>query len=299
MDFFSGLANQITSQVDAAFDTTFDTGIPELNEILRLDGNTTCADCGAPNPRWVHMDFAIFLCSRCSGIHGALSANPGCVTSLRVASDKLSRNHFKALSKGGNTLSNTSRCKPKQPMDGTDLAGAMKHIEKKYSYRKSQPEPAPAVVQKTPSASKDAGNLLVNYTPQGPADLIDLVGSDSRDANSSGGMSAQQAVMNAFNQMPQGSLGSMGMQQSMNPYQQQQPRGQSMEPSQGMLQPVQPTPALMPSPQQMSGLAHPQQALSPQGGSSQPLKNPFQQQQQSQSQRANPFINPNMTKHEW
>ena len=82
MDFFEGLANQISASLDTALDNSFDTGIPELNDIITKDkSNQCCADCDKPNPRfsccivhiqyltgcvlrWVQLDRCIFLCTR-------------------------------------------------------------------------------------------------------------------------------------------------------------------------------------------------------------------------------------------
>nr|XP_033818152.1 arf-GAP with dual PH domain-containing protein 2 isoform X2 [Geotrypetes seraphini] len=41
----------------------------ELLELLKMPGNTRCADCGAPDPDWASYKLGIFVCLNCSGIH--------------------------------------------------------------------------------------------------------------------------------------------------------------------------------------------------------------------------------------
>lgn len=148
MDFFEGLANQISASLDTALDNSFDTGIPELNDIITKDkSNQCCADCDKPNPRWVQLDRCIFLCTRCAGVHGMLSGDPSCVTSLRVATEKsvISSVHLKSLRVGGNAVSNKKLLtKAKKGGSGfrydlakinpNDTAGICFLIESKYSY---------------------------------------------------------------------------------------------------------------------------------------------------------------------
>src|SRR5690606_18898776 len=34
--------------------------------------NTTCAECGEPDPTWASINIGIFLCLNCSGVHRSL-----------------------------------------------------------------------------------------------------------------------------------------------------------------------------------------------------------------------------------
>lgn len=158
MDFLSGLVSQVTGGIDAAFDSSFDTGIPELNEIISKDiSNQCCADCDKSDPRWVQLDRSIFLCTRCAGIHGMLSGDPSCVTSLRVVTEKsvISSVHLKALRAGGNASSNKrllDKLKKGPPggfrydlakMKPDDTAGICYLIESKYQYADASSPAAP------------------------------------------------------------------------------------------------------------------------------------------------------------
>jgi Arf-GAP/coiled-coil/ANK repeat/PH domain-containing protein len=44
--------------------------IPQLLEI-----NTTCSDCGTPNPEWVSLNLGVLVCIECSGIHRSLGVH--------------------------------------------------------------------------------------------------------------------------------------------------------------------------------------------------------------------------------
>ncbi|XP_056264828.1 arf-GAP with dual PH domain-containing protein 2-like [Pseudoliparis swirei] len=44
-----------------------------LLDLVRQPGNSTCADCGIPEPDWASYTIGIFVCLNCSGIHRNLS----------------------------------------------------------------------------------------------------------------------------------------------------------------------------------------------------------------------------------
>lgn len=39
-----------------------------FDKILSRQENLSCADCSAKGPRWVSIDFGVFICMKCSGI---------------------------------------------------------------------------------------------------------------------------------------------------------------------------------------------------------------------------------------
>lgn len=56
----------------------------ELQELLRVPGNSTCADCGANNPGWASWNLGIFLCMRCASIHRKMGTHVSKVKSLSM-----------------------------------------------------------------------------------------------------------------------------------------------------------------------------------------------------------------------
>ncbi|GAM18038.1 hypothetical protein SAMD00019534_012130, partial [Acytostelium subglobosum LB1] len=45
-----------------------------LEELLKLEDNKHCADCGSIGPRWASITFGIFICLRCSGVHRSINS---------------------------------------------------------------------------------------------------------------------------------------------------------------------------------------------------------------------------------
>lgn len=56
--------------------------LARLHHFAREPGNDTCADCSAPQPRWISVTLGVFLCPQCSGEHRALGSHISRVRSL-------------------------------------------------------------------------------------------------------------------------------------------------------------------------------------------------------------------------
>eukprot|EP01098_Paradermamoeba_levis_P016446 TRINITY_DN8889_c0_g1_i1.p1 TRINITY_DN8889_c0_g1~~TRINITY_DN8889_c0_g1_i1.p1 ORF type:complete len:169 (-),score=29.62 TRINITY_DN8889_c0_g1_i1:141-599(-) len=73
---------------------------PELKELISLQKNKACADCGTPDPEWVSINLGIYICQYCSGIHRSLGVHVSRVKSLYL--DKWTPEQISEMQKGGN-----------------------------------------------------------------------------------------------------------------------------------------------------------------------------------------------------
>ena len=73
---------------------------PSIQEILSIEGNNQCFDCGADNPKWASMNNGIFLCLKCAGVHRSFGLQISIIRSLQI--DTWTSKQILFLSKGGN-----------------------------------------------------------------------------------------------------------------------------------------------------------------------------------------------------
>ncbi|KAL2438991.1 hypothetical protein ABEF95_015322 [Exophiala dermatitidis] len=119
----------------------------ELHELLRLPGNSQCADCGAKNPAWASWNLGIFLCMRCASLHRKLGTHISKVKSLSM--DTWTAEQVENMKRNGNNavnkLYNPKNKKPDMPLDADEVDSAMERfIRKKYqekSLSDGKPEP--------------------------------------------------------------------------------------------------------------------------------------------------------------
>ena len=73
---------------------------PDIQEIVSLDENSKCFDCGTQKPKWSSINNGIFLCLKCAGIHRNLGVNISLIRSLQI--DSWNEKQILFLKKGGN-----------------------------------------------------------------------------------------------------------------------------------------------------------------------------------------------------
>jgi stromal membrane-associated protein len=75
-----------------------------FNELLGQPENQECADCDNKSPTWVSLDFGVFLCIRCSGVHRQLGPHITRVRSTKL--DGWKKENIEIMAHTGNKVSN-------------------------------------------------------------------------------------------------------------------------------------------------------------------------------------------------
>lgn len=81
-------------------------GKKKLKDLLHQSDNRTCADCGAPDPKWASPTIGVFICLKCCGVHRTLGPNISKV--LSVTLDEWTDEEIDAMIEvGGNSSANS------------------------------------------------------------------------------------------------------------------------------------------------------------------------------------------------
>ena len=73
---------------------------PDIADILQVEGNSECVDCGAQKPKWASMNNGVFLCLKCAGVHRSFGMSISLIRSLQL--DSWTESQLLFLTKGGN-----------------------------------------------------------------------------------------------------------------------------------------------------------------------------------------------------
>ena len=73
---------------------------PELQQLITIEANQKCFDCGQPNPQWASINNGVFLCLRCAGVHKHLCSDISLVRSIQL--ETWNDKYMMFLKKGGN-----------------------------------------------------------------------------------------------------------------------------------------------------------------------------------------------------
>jgi len=73
-------------------------------QLLNTPHNDECADCGSRSPTWVSLDFGVFVCMRCSGVHRQLGPHISRVRSVKL--DGWTKDNIEIMAKVGNKIAN-------------------------------------------------------------------------------------------------------------------------------------------------------------------------------------------------
>ncbi|KAI3697554.1 hypothetical protein L6452_30647 [Arctium lappa] len=81
-------------------------GNRRLKDLLQQRDNRTCADCGAPDPKWASANIGVFICLKCCGVHRSLGVHISKV--LSVTLDSWTDGEIDAMIEvGGNASANS------------------------------------------------------------------------------------------------------------------------------------------------------------------------------------------------
>uniref|UniRef100_A0A673LWL7 Arf-GAP with coiled-coil, ANK repeat and PH domain-containing protein n=1 Tax=Sinocyclocheilus rhinocerous TaxID=307959 RepID=A0A673LWL7_9TELE len=130
-----------------------------LQRVMTIGGNSSCCDCGQPEPRWASINLSITLCIQCSGIHRSLGVHFSKVRSLTL--DTWEPELLKLMCELGNGVINhiyearreelgARKPQPGDPRHEVEAYIKAKYVERRFVQRHSEDE----IRQKVSALSK-------------------------------------------------------------------------------------------------------------------------------------------------
>ncbi|XP_077058688.1 arf-GAP with coiled-coil, ANK repeat and PH domain-containing protein 2-like isoform X2 [Siphateles boraxobius] len=135
-----------------------------LQKVMAIAGNSSCCDCGQPDPCWASINLGITLCIQCSGIHRSLGVHFSKVRSLTL--DTWEPELLKLMCELGNGVINkiyearreelgARKPQPGDPRHEVEAYIKAKYVERRFVQRRSEDE----IRQKVLSLSKQDKRL--------------------------------------------------------------------------------------------------------------------------------------------
>lgn len=150
-----------TGSLDSGGDTKEKSlkGDSALQKVMAIAGNSSCCDCGQPDPCWASINLGITLCIQCSGIHRSLGVHFSKVRSLTL--DTWEPELLKLMCELGNGVINqiyearreelgARKPQPGDPRHEVEAYIKAKYVERRFVQRQSEDE----IRQKVLSLSK-------------------------------------------------------------------------------------------------------------------------------------------------
>ncbi|KXG29722.1 hypothetical protein SORBI_3004G081100 [Sorghum bicolor] len=152
----------------------------KLKELLQRSENHSCADCGAPDPKWASANIGVFICVKCSGVHRSLGTHISKV--LSVTLDKWSDSEVDSMIEvGGNSQANAiyEAFLPEgyqKPHPDSTQEVREKFIRSKYELQEFL-KPSLRIVSHHPSDSgKHGGNASHSDGSKSQVGMIEFIG---------------------------------------------------------------------------------------------------------------------------